>query len=79
MEEWELGHYSYNFAGAQALADHAVNVVEGKSEMLDFDAVIDSLKANTPGAGWNGSYFVDRMVLKKRQLYINISRYLCIW
>ena len=51
--------YSYNFAGAQALADHAVNVVEGKSEMLDFDAVMDSLKANTPGAGWNGSYFVD--------------------
>ena len=51
--------YSYNFAGAQALADHAVNVVEGKSEMLDFDAVMDSLKTNTPGAGWNGSYFVD--------------------
>ena len=51
--------YSYNFAGAQALADHAVNVVEGKSEMLDFDAVMDSLKANTPGAGWNGSYFID--------------------
>ena len=51
--------YSYNFAGAQALADHAVNVVEGKIEVLDFDAVMDSLKANTPGAGWNGSYFVD--------------------
>ena len=51
--------YSYNFAGAQALADHAVNVIEEKEELLDFDAIMKSLEDNTPGAGWNGSYFVD--------------------
>ena len=51
--------YSYNFAGAQALADHVVKVIEEKEELLDFDAVMENLKNNTPGAGWNGSYFID--------------------
>lgn len=51
--------YSYNFACALAMADHAVNVIEGKTDILDFDAVMETLKANTPGAGWNGSYLVD--------------------
>ena len=51
--------YSYNFSTATALGDHAVNVIEGKCDILDFDAVMETLKANTPGAGWNGSYLVD--------------------
>ncbi|MCI6151745.1 DUF3798 domain-containing protein [Fusobacterium perfoetens] len=51
--------YSYNFACALAMADHAVNVIDGKTDILDFDAVMETLKANTPGAGWNGSYLVD--------------------
>ena len=51
--------YSYNFSVAQAMGDHAVNVIEGKCDILDFDAVMNTLKANTPGAGWNGSYLVD--------------------
>ena len=33
--------YSYNFAGAQALADHVVKVIEEKEELLDFDAVME--------------------------------------
>ena len=51
--------YSYNFSVAQAMGDHAVNVIEGKCDILDFDAIMNSLKENTPGAGWNGSYLVD--------------------
>ena len=50
--------YSYSFTGVLSLTDHAMNVIEGKCEMLDFDAFIETLKANTPGAGWNGSYYV---------------------
>ena len=50
--------YSYSFTGVLSLTDHAINVIEGKCEMLDFDAFIETLKANTPGAGWNGSYYV---------------------
>ena len=51
--------YSYNFACALAMSDHAVNVIEKKVDILDFDAVMNTLKENTPGAGWNGSYLVD--------------------
>ena len=51
--------YSYNFSVAQAMGDHAVNVIEGKCDILDFDAIMQTLKENTPGAGWNGSYLVD--------------------
>ena len=50
--------YSYSFTGVLSLTDHAMNVIEGKCEMLDFDAFIETLKANTPGAGWNGSYYI---------------------
>ena len=50
--------YSYSFTGVLSLIDHAMNVIEGKCEMLDFDAFIETLKANTPGAGWNGSYYI---------------------
>ena len=50
--------YSYSFTGVLSLTDHAMNVIEGKCDVLDFDAFIETLKANTPGAGWNGSYYV---------------------
>ena len=50
--------YSYSFTGVLSLTDHAMNVIEGKCEMLDFDAFIETLKANTPCAGWNGSYYI---------------------
>ena len=50
--------YSYSFTGVLSLTDHAMNVIEEKCEMLDFDAFIETLKANTPGAGWNGSYYI---------------------
>ena len=50
--------YSYSFTGVLSLTDHAMNVIEGKCKMLDFDAFIETLKANTPGAGWNGSYYI---------------------
>ena len=50
--------YSYSFTGVLSLTDHAMNVIEGKCDILDFDAFIETLKANTPGAGWNGSYYV---------------------
>ena len=50
--------YSYSFTGVLSLTDHAMNVIEGKCDVLDFDAFIETLKANTPGAGWNGSYYI---------------------
>ena len=51
--------YSYNFSTATALGDHAVNVIEGKCDILDFDAIMSALQNSTSGAGWNGNYLVD--------------------
>jgi len=51
--------YSYNFASAVALGTHAVNVIEGRAEIADFDAVMAALKEQTPGAGWNGTEYED--------------------
>ena len=51
--------YSYNFSTATALGDHVVNVLDGKCELLDFDALMSTLKNVTSGAGWNGNYLVD--------------------
>ena len=50
--------YSYSFTGVLSLIDHAMNTIEGKCDVLDFDAFIETLQNNTPGAGWNGSYYV---------------------
>lgn len=51
--------YSYNFACTTALVDHAANVIEGKTDAIEFDSVMETLGKSTPGAGWNGSYLVD--------------------
>jgi hypothetical protein len=34
-------------------------VVEGDSEITDFDDVMEAFMKYTPGAGWNGSLYVD--------------------
>lgn len=62
--------YSYNFSCAVALVDHAVNVIEGKSELLDFDSIIETLGASTPGAGWNGSYLTDSDDIEKENFLL---------
>ncbi|MGB0404654.1 MAG: hypothetical protein ACPGDB_00490, partial [Fusobacterium sp.] len=62
--------YSYNFSCAVALVDHAVNVIEGKSELLDFDSIMETLGASTPGAGWNGSYLTDSDDIEKENFLL---------
>jgi hypothetical protein len=51
--------YSFGFTTTAALGEHAINVINKKEELLDFDAVMKSFMKYTPGAGWNGSYYVD--------------------
>jgi hypothetical protein len=51
--------YSFGFTTTAALGEHAINVVNNESELLDFDDVMDAFMKFTPGAGWNGSYYVD--------------------
>ncbi len=63
--------YSYNFATAVAMADHAVEVIEEGIDVEDFDEVMDTLSKATPGAGWNGSYLLDADEIE-RENYILI-------
>lgn len=51
--------YSFGFTTTAALGEHAINVINNESELLDFDDVMDAFMKFTPGAGWNGSYYVD--------------------
>jgi hypothetical protein len=51
--------YSLGYTTTAALAEHAKNVIEGKCEVDDFDAIMAAFAEYTPGAAWNGSYYVD--------------------
>ncbi|MEG0583934.1 MAG: DUF3798 domain-containing protein, partial [Cetobacterium sp.] len=51
--------YSYNFSSTVALGNHIQDVIENGTDILDFDSIKNTFEKNTPGAGWNGSAYVD--------------------
>ncbi len=51
--------YSYGYITSAGLAQHAINVIEGKSELLDLGAIAEAFKVFSPGAGWNISAYVN--------------------
>lgn len=51
--------YSIGYTITAALGEFAKDVVEGKTEIDDPEALINAFKAQTPGAGWNYSFYVD--------------------
>jgi hypothetical protein len=51
--------FSLGFTATAGLGEHAKRVVEGDSEITDFDDVMEAFMKYTPGAGWNGSLYVD--------------------
>lgn len=51
--------YSYTYTLTAGLAEHAMNVIEGKSEIDELDDITDALGVYSPNAEWNGSYFTD--------------------
>lgn len=51
--------YSFGYSTTAAMAEHAKRVVEGQSDLLDMNDVMDAYQKYTPGAGWNGSLYVD--------------------
>ena len=62
--------YSYNFAAAVALGTHAIDVIEGRSEIDDFDEVMAALGKQSPGAGWNGSEYVDVDGIERENFFL---------
>ena len=52
--------YSYGYTQSAGLAQHALNVVKGESELLDIiDDIAKAYKVFTPSASWNGSNYTN--------------------
>ena len=51
--------YSYGFTVSAGLAEHALNVIKGESELLDIDDISDAYAVFSPGAEWNGSNYTN--------------------
>jgi hypothetical protein len=51
--------YSYNYTTTAALAEFGKRIVEGTAKLDSFDDLMKIYAEYTPGAEWNGSYYVD--------------------
>ena len=51
--------YSYPYSCVVGLGEHAKRVIEGKSELLNKNDIMDAFNKGTTGAEWNSSYYVD--------------------
>ena len=51
--------YSYGYTQSAGLAQHAVNVIRGESELLDMDDISKAYEVFCPGASWNGSRYTN--------------------
>ena len=51
--------YSYGYTVSAGLAQHAVNVINGESDLLDMDDIAKAYEVFSPGAAWNGSSYTN--------------------
>ena len=51
--------YSYGFTQSAGLAQHAVNVIKGESELCDIDDIAKAYMVYTGDAAWNGSNYTN--------------------
>ncbi|MCQ2437145.1 MAG: DUF3798 domain-containing protein [Clostridia bacterium] len=51
--------YSYGYTVSAGLAQHAMNVLTGESELDDIDDIADAYAVFSPGANWNGSNYTN--------------------
>jgi len=51
--------YSYGYTQSSGLAEHAMNVLKGESELDDIDDLIKAYEVYTGDAGWNGSNYTN--------------------
>ncbi len=64
--------YSYLFSLVAGLTEHAMNVIDGNSELTEIDDIADALGVYSPGAEWNGSYYTDANTGVKSENYMLI-------
>ncbi|MBQ9611634.1 MAG: DUF3798 domain-containing protein [Lachnospiraceae bacterium] len=51
--------YSYGYTVSAGLAQHAMNVINGESELDDIDDISKAYGVFSPGANWNGSNYTN--------------------
>ena len=51
--------YSYGYTVSAGLAQHAMNVIDGTSELCDIDDIAKAYQVFSPNAAWNGSNYVN--------------------
>ncbi|SEK34637.1 Protein of unknown function [Butyrivibrio sp. ob235] len=51
--------YSYGYTVSAGLAQHAMNVIDGKSELTNIDDISKAYEVFSPGAAWNGSNYTN--------------------
>lgn len=51
--------FSYGYTVSAGLAQHAMNVVNGESELDDIDDIASAYAVFSPGANWNGSNYTN--------------------
>lgn len=70
--------YSYGYTTTAGLGQHAINVIEGKSELLKLSDLMKAYDKFTPGAHWNGSFFsnIDTGVKAKNHVLIYQDTYI---
>ena len=51
--------YSYGYTVSAGLAQHAMNVIDGTSELTGIDDISKAYEVFSPGAAWNGSNYTN--------------------
>ncbi len=51
--------YSYGYTVSAGLAQHALNVINGESKLLEIDDISKAYAQFSPGAEWNGSNYTN--------------------
>ncbi len=51
--------YSYGYTTSAGLAQHALNVINGESELCDMDDIAKAYEVFSPDAAWNGSSYTN--------------------
>jgi len=51
--------FSYGYTQSAGLGQHAINVLNGESELLKLSDLMKAYNVFTPGAKWNGSFYTD--------------------
>ncbi len=64
--------YSYGYTATEALTEFGKNVVEGTMKKDSFEDVMKAFDMYTPGAEWNGSFYVDRVSGEEKKNHIMV-------